>query len=41
VDDYVTLAGYGSRAVGGGNPSFTETLVNCGATFVAADGLVL
>jgi iron complex outermembrane receptor protein len=37
----VTLAGYGSRFVDGGEPDFEETLVNYGATFSVLDGLVL
>jgi iron complex outermembrane receptor protein len=41
VDDYTTLAFYGSQTVGGGSPDFTETLVNYGATFQAIDGLTL
>lgn len=41
VDDYQTLASYGSRNVGGGNPEFSETLVNYGATFKATDAVTL
>ena len=33
VDDYVTLATYGSRSVSGGEPNFTETLENIGLFF--------
>ena len=41
VDDYVTLASYGARAVDGGRPEFSETLVNYGATWQALDGLTV
>ncbi|HWJ05547.1 MAG TPA: TonB-dependent receptor [Steroidobacteraceae bacterium] len=41
VDDYTTLASYGSQQVGGGSPHFTETLVNYGVTYAPVDGLTL
>lgn len=41
VDDYTTLAYYGSRHVDGGRPEFTETLVNYGATFTATEAVTL
>ncbi len=39
VDDYTTLYAYGPQQVGGGEPSFEETLYNVGATFEIVDGL--
>ena len=33
VDDFMTLASYGSQSVAGGNPDFTQTLPNVGATY--------
>lgn len=39
VDDYVTLYAYGPQQVAGGEPSFTETLYNVGATFEVIDGV--
>lgn len=39
VDDYTTLASYGSRHVDGGRPTFSETLVNYGGTFAVTDAL--
>ena len=33
VDDFTTLASYGSRFVAGGNPDFSQTLPNLGATY--------
>ncbi len=41
VDDYTTLASYGSRAVGGGEPSFDATLVNGGIVVNPIEGLRL
>lgn len=39
VDDFTTLASYGSRQVGGGNPEFKATLVNGGVVFEPAKGV--
>ncbi|WP_078082790.1 TonB-dependent receptor [Microbulbifer mangrovi] len=39
VDDFTTLASYGSQFVEGGNPEFSETLGNIGATYAVAEGL--
>jgi len=39
VDDFTTLASYGSRQVGGGEPEFKATLVNGGVVFEPAKGL--
>ncbi len=39
VDDFTTLAFYGSRKVGGGNPDFKATLANGGVVFEPAKGL--
>lgn len=39
VDDFTTLASYGSRQVGGGDPEFKTTLVNGGVVFEPAKGL--
>lgn len=39
VDDYTTLFAYGPQTVAGGEPSFSETLLNAGATFEVVDGL--
>ena len=41
VGDYTTLASYGSRAVGGGEPSFDATLVNGGIVVNPIEGLRL
>ena len=41
VDDFTTLAFYGSRAVGGGNPDFKATLVNGGVVVEPIHGLRL
>lgn len=41
VDDYTTLATYGSRAVSGGEPSFDATLVNGGIVVSPIEGLRL
>lgn len=41
VDDYVTLASYGSRAVDGGEPSFDATLLNSGVVLNPMAGLRL
>jgi iron complex outermembrane receptor protein len=37
VDDYVTLATYGSRSVQGGNPKYNDTLKNIGLIFDFAE----
>lgn len=37
VDDFTTLASYGSQFVEGGNPEFSKTLYNLGATYSFAD----
>jgi iron complex outermembrane receptor protein len=39
VDDFTTLAFYGSRQVGGGNPDFKATLVNGGVVVEPVQGL--
>jgi len=39
VDDFQTLAFYGSRKVGGGNPDFKATLANGGVVYEPAKGL--
>ncbi|WP_226663166.1 TonB-dependent receptor [Microbulbifer aggregans] len=39
VDDFTTLASYGSQSVKGGNPEFSETLGNIGATYTISEGL--
>ncbi|MCQ3828430.1 TonB-dependent receptor [Microbulbifer elongatus] len=39
VDDFTTLASYGSQFVKGGNPEFSETLGNIGATYAVTDSL--
>jgi len=39
VDDFTTLASYGSRQVGAGDPEFKATLVNGGVVFEPAKGL--
>lgn len=39
VDDFTTLASYGSRKVAGGNPDFKATLVNGGVVVEPARGL--
>jgi len=39
VDDFTTLASYGSRQVDGGDPEFKATLVNGGVVFEPAKGL--
>lgn len=39
VDDFTTLASYGSRQVGGGDPEFKATLANGGVVFEAAKGV--
>lgn len=41
VDDFETLASYGSRKVAGGNPDFKATLANGGVVFEPAKGLRL
>jgi hypothetical protein len=38
VDDFTTLAFYGSRKVGGGNPDFKATLANGGVVVEPAKG---
>lgn len=37
VDDFTTLASYGSRVVEGGSPDFSETLYNYGGTYQATE----
>ena len=37
VDDFTTLASYGSKQVEGGSPSFDETLTNFGVVFQATE----
>ena len=37
VDDFTTLASYGSQFVSGGNPEFSQTLPNLGATYAFND----
>lgn len=39
IDDFTTLAFYGSRAVAGGSPEFSDTLVNAGAIVEPIEGL--
>jgi len=39
VDDFQTLAFYGARKVGGGNPDFKATLANGGVVFEPAKGV--
>nr|WP_295108999.1 TonB-dependent receptor [uncultured Caulobacter sp.] len=39
VDDFTTLAFYGARKVGGGNPDFKATLANGGVVFEPAKGV--
>lgn len=39
VDDFTTLAFYGSRQVGGGSPDFSDTLVNAGLIVEPTPGL--
>jgi len=39
VDDFTTLAFYGSRAVAGGSPEFSDTLVNAGVILEPVDGI--
>lgn len=39
VDDFTTLASYGSRAVGGGNPSFRDALLNGGVILEPVKGI--
>lgn len=39
VDDFTTLAFYGSRAVAGGSPQFHDTLVNGGVIFEPTPGI--
>lgn len=39
VDDFTTLAFYGSRAVAGGSPEFHDTLVNGGVIFEPTPGI--
>ncbi len=41
VDDFTTLASYGSEQVEGGNPDFDETLFNYGVVFQATDNTQL
>ena len=41
VADFTTLAFYGSRKVGGGNPDFKATLANGGVVFEPANGVRL
>lgn len=41
VDDFETLAFYGSRKVGGGHPDFKATLANGGVVFEPAEGVRL
>src|SRR5690606_6905365 len=37
VDDFTTLASYGSKFVEGGEPSFDETLLNAGLVYQVTD----
>lgn len=37
VDDFTTLASYGSQFVEGGSPEFSETLINLGSTYKLND----
>lgn len=39
VDDFTTLASYGSRQVGGGTPKFSDTLFNGGVIFEPVPGI--
>lgn len=39
IDDYTTLAFYGSRQVDGGAPKFSDTLLNGGAIYEPIEGL--
>ena len=39
VNDFTTLASYGSRRVGGGTPKFEATLVNGGVVYEPMDGV--
>lgn len=39
VDDFVTLASYGARAVSGGNPSFRDALINGGVIVEPTPGI--
>lgn len=39
VDDYTTIAAYKSTDVGGGKPTFSETLKNIGAVYYVSDDL--
>jgi iron complex outermembrane receptor protein len=39
VDDFVTLASYGSRTVGGGSPSFRDALLNGGVIVEPVPGI--
>lgn len=39
VDDFTTLASYGSREVGGGNPKFTDALLNGGVIVEPIEGI--
>ncbi|WP_170112674.1 TonB-dependent receptor [Sphingomonas fennica] len=39
IDDFTTLASYGSRQVKGGSPKFSDTLLNGGAIFEPAQGI--
>jgi iron complex outermembrane receptor protein len=39
IDDYTTLAYYGSRRVGGGSPTFDDTLLNGGVIVEPLDGV--
>ncbi|KGD64210.1 Fe transport outer membrane receptor protein [Alcanivorax nanhaiticus] len=41
VDDFTTLASYGSKQVEGGNPDFDETLINYGVVFQATENAQL
>lgn len=41
VDDFTTLASYGSQQVEGGNPDFDETLFNYGVVFQATENTQL
>jgi iron complex outermembrane receptor protein len=39
VDDFTTLASYGSRAVSGGSPEFSDTLINAGVIVEPTPGI--
>lgn len=41
VDDFTSLAAYGSQPVEGGSPSFEEAIYNAGAVFNATDAVTL